>query len=340
LGATGSGKSFFLNFTVMMAQKYDPFTVILDLGHSYRKLATLLKGSYLELGVQHKGVRLNPFAFEPTPEHLHFLHAFVKVLLEGRGSHGLTDAEDRALYDGIVNLYVLNPEHRRLFNLGHLIPRGLSERLNNWVGGGRYSALFDNVEDTLTVRNLQVFEFEAMREYPDLLEPLLFYVLHRINAHIGAGEQFTLCVMDEAWRFIQHPTLRAYVQEALKTWRKRNASMILATQALGDFASADLLNTVVESCPTKVLLANTSFNREQYRELLRLNDMQLELLSNLRERKQVLLTRPEVSKVLTLNVDKSSYWLYTNSPLDNQRLRAAIDKHGFTGGLDALAASA
>jgi hypothetical protein len=48
LGATGSGKSFLLNFIVTHAQKYEPLTVILDLGHSYRKLATLLGGSYLE----------------------------------------------------------------------------------------------------------------------------------------------------------------------------------------------------------------------------------------------------------------------------------------------------
>jgi hypothetical protein len=38
--------------------------------------------------------------------------------------------------------------------------------------------------------------------------------------------------MDEAWRFIQHPTLRAYVREGLKTWRKRNAAMLLATQTV------------------------------------------------------------------------------------------------------------
>ena len=91
-----------------------------------------------------------------------------------------------------------------------------------------------------------------MRAYPVLLEPLLFYVLHRvIDAIQDPAEAATLklCVMDEAWRFIQHPTLRAYVQEGLKTWRKRNAAMILATQTVEDFASADLLRTVVESCP-------------------------------------------------------------------------------------------
>ena len=65
LGATGSGKSFLLNFLVMHAQKYDPLTVIFDLGHSYRKLATLLDGSYLALGLRHQDMRINPFALEP-----------------------------------------------------------------------------------------------------------------------------------------------------------------------------------------------------------------------------------------------------------------------------------
>ena len=43
------------------------------------KVATLLGGRYLEIGLRHD-VSINPFAFDPTPEHLHFLHAFVRVL--------------------------------------------------------------------------------------------------------------------------------------------------------------------------------------------------------------------------------------------------------------------
>jgi hypothetical protein len=120
--------------------------------------------------------------------------------------------------------------------------------------------------------------------------------------------------MDEAWRFIQHPTLRAYVQEGLKTWRKSNAAMVLATQAVEDFASVDLLRTVVESCPTKRFLANSAIDRRSYTELFQLNDMELDLLTALIPRQQILLKRDGLAKVLTLTVDPKSYWIYTNTP--------------------------
>jgi type IV secretion system protein TrbE len=343
LGATGSGKSFLLNFLVMHAQKYEPLTVIFDLGHSYRKLAALLEGGYLELGLRQREIRINPFALDPTPENLHFLHAFLRVLLEGVDAYRLSDAEDREVYEAVENLYVLAPDQRRLFTLANLLPRSLASRLSRWIDGGRYANLFDDIDDTFDVRQFQVFDFEAMRAYPALLEPLLFYVLHRVAARINdptATGGLKLCVMDEAWRFIQHETLRAYVQEALKTWRKRNAAMLLATQSIDDFASSDMLRTVVESCPTKLLLANPALDRRQYADLFQLNETECELLSALIPRRQLLVKRPDIAKVLNLAVDPRSYWLYTNTPVDNERVRAVFREYGFEAGLDRLAASA
>jgi type IV secretion system protein VirB4 len=343
LGATGSGKSFLLNFLVTNAQQYDPFTIVLDLGHGYRKLGALLHGGYVELGLRQQHVRINPFSMEPTPEHLHFLHGFVRVLLEGEDGYRLSELEDREVYEAVENLYVLDRNQRRLFTLANLLPRALMARLQKWVEGGRYADLFDNVEDTLTFERLQVFDFDAMRAYPSLIEPLLFYLLHRVNERVldeGDTRTLKLCVMDEAWRFIQNPTLRAYVQEALKTWRKRNAAMILATQTIDDFASADLLRTVVESCPTKLLLANPALERTRYAELFQMNEMELDLLAGLMPRRQILLKRPDLTKVLTLAVDPKSYWIYTNTPIDNDRVAAVFREHGFEAGLDRLAASA
>jgi hypothetical protein len=53
-----------------------------------------------------------------------------------------------------------------------------------------------------------------------------------------------------------------------------------------------------------------------------------------------LLKRPDLAKVLTLTVDPKSYWIYTNTPIDNERVAAVFREFGFEAGLDQLAASA
>jgi type IV secretion system protein VirB4 len=96
----------------------------------------------------------------------------------------------------------------------------------------------------------------------------------------------------------------------------------------------------VESCPTKLLLANPALDRTRYAELFQLNEMELDLLSALTPRSQFLLKRPDLTKVLMLAVDPKSYWIYTNTPIDNQLVAAVFKEHGFEAGLSRLAASA
>jgi hypothetical protein len=71
-----------------------------------------------------------------------------------------------------------------------------------------------------------------------------------------------------------------------------------------------------------------------------LNDHELELVTTLIPKQQMLIKTPNVSKVANLNVDRKSYWLYTNDPFDNRRREQAFDTHGFEKGLEALAGAA
>ncbi|MGE3844341.1 MAG: hypothetical protein AB7I50_22485, partial [Vicinamibacterales bacterium] len=75
-------------------------------------------------------------------------------------------------------------------------------------------------------------------------------------------------------------------------------------------------------------------------ELFQLNEMELDLLAGLTPRQQVLMKRPTLAKVLTLRVDPKSYWIYTNTPVDNERVAAMLRDHGLADGIDRLAASA
>jgi type IV secretion system protein TrbE len=342
LGATGSGKSFFLNFLITNLQKYQPLTYIFDLGGSYESLTQLFAGSYVRVGIETRSFTINPFRLPPTTENLHFLFSFVKVLI-GSGDYTMTGKEERDLYEQIGNLYEIDSEQRRLFTLANILSRNLADRLRKWVEGGQYGALFDNVDDNLTFAAFQAFDFEGMDKYPQILEPLLFYVLHRANASIydpALDTRFKVFVMDEAWRFLKNDAIRQYITEAVKTWRKRNAAMILATQSSDDLERSEMLSVIVESCATKMFLANPGMDREAYRQIFHLNETEAALIAGLIPKQQILIKRPDFSKVVNLNVDPVSYWLYTSNPNDNQRRREAFERHGFSRGLELLERSA
>jgi type IV secretion system protein VirB4 len=340
LGRTGSGKSFTLSFLIANLQKYAPHTFIFDLGGGFESLTQLFGGSYVNVGVASESFRINPFSLAPTKENFDFLALFVRVLLESSGKFFCDPLTERELYLQIENLYVLDPALRTLSVLANMLPHALSDRLSRWTGGGQFAFLFDHPEDTLSFARFQCFDFQRMAQHPDLLEPLLFYVLHRANAVIGdqqVSSVFKAFFIDEAWVFLRNPSVRRYILEALKTWRKHNAAMILSTQSLDELRRSDLVDVILESAVTKIFLANPDMDRDLYRKQFHLNETEIERIAGLIPKRQFLIKTPELAKVANLSVDRKSYWLYTNDPYDNRKRREAFDAHGFEKGLEILA---
>lgn len=313
LGATGSGKSFFLNFLIAHLQRYTPQTLIFDLGGSYETLTACFGGRSLRVALDRADFTINPFCLPPTPANLQFLFTFVRVLIQSGGQYTMTRADDQALYEQIETLYALDPDQRRLFTLATILPRTLAQQLQRWVQGGQYAALFDHVDDTLTLAQFQYVDFEGLDSVPLVLEPLLFYLLHRATATVidpARADVLKVFVLDEAWRFFRDPTIRAYVTEALKTWRKKNACVLLATQSSEDLQRSELLRVAIENCPTTCFLANPQIDRAVYQDLFHLNETEAAAIATLIPRQQVLLKQPHVAKVLNLHVDAKSAALF------------------------------
>ena len=177
LGATGSGKSFLCNFLLQNAQKYKPLTYIFDIGGSFQSLTHIFRGSYLNVGQESRDFTINPFSLEPTRENQQFLFSLFRVLIEG-DRYRLDFKEERQLYSGIERMYMLDREQRTVSNFAEIIGE-LKERLHKWTRAGQYGFVFDNVRDTLTFSRFQTFNFHGWNDAPAVLEPLLFYVLHR-----------------------------------------------------------------------------------------------------------------------------------------------------------------
>jgi type IV secretion/conjugal transfer VirB4 family ATPase len=341
LGRTGSGKSFLLNFLITNLQKYQPYTFIFDLGGSFESLTRLFGGSYLRVGTESRDFKINPFALPPAKRNLDFLALLVRVLAESQGQSTLSSAEERELYEQIQNLYELDdPALHTLSTLGNMLPRELDNRLYRWKQGGQFGFLFDNVEDTISFSRFHCFDFQGMREYPQLLEPLLFYILHRVDAIIRdpqISHIFKAFFIDEAWVFLKNPNIRSYILEALKTWRKHNAALLLSTQSLDELRKSEILDVLLESCPTKIFLANPDMDLDLYQQHFHLNTHEIELISGLIPKQQMLVKTPDTAKVANLNVDAKSYWLYTNDPFDNRKRDEAFATYGFEKGLEVLA---
>jgi type IV secretory pathway VirB4 component len=66
----------------------------------------------------------------------------------------------------------------------------------------------------------------------------------------------TLIIIDEGWLVLDSPAFAAQLREWLKTLRKKNASVIFATQSLADIETSAIAPAIIESCPTRIFLPN------------------------------------------------------------------------------------
>jgi type IV secretion system protein VirB4 len=340
LGMTGSGKSYFCNFLLQNAQKYKPLTFIFDIGGSFESLTTIFGGSYLNVGQEARDFTINPFSLAQTKENMQFLFSFFRVLIEGNGQRYRIDfKEEIKLWDAIERIYMLESGQRTVSNFSNIIGE-LKDRLHRWTRAGQYGFLFDNAEDTLSFSQFQTFNFAGWGDAPEVLEPLLFYILHRASNEIGDPARlatFKLFLLDEAWLFIKNETIRNYVVQAQKTWRKHRAAMILATQSIKELQESGMLHIVSESCPTKIFLANPEMDRSVYAEAFHLNDTELDLIAGLVPPGQMLVRKAQSSKKVHLNVDSVTHWMATNNAKDNLRKREYFARYGIADGLRRLA---
>jgi type IV secretion system protein VirB4 len=340
LGMTGSGKTFLSVFLVQSAQKYQPRTYIFDIGGSYESVTRIFGGTYVNVGRESRDFTINPFSLPQTAENLQFLFSFFRVLIEGRAQHYRMDfKEEQKLWNAIERVYMLEPGQRTVSNLASIIGE-MKDRLHRWTRMGQYGFLFDNAEDTLTFAPFQTFNFKGWNDAPEVLEPLLFYVLHRAGNEISDPQKlaiFKMFLLDEAWLFFRNETIRNYVVQAQKTWRKHRAAMVLATQSLKELQESGLLPVVAECCPTKIFLANPEMDRAVYAEAFHLNDTELDLMAGLVPPGQMLIRKAQSSKRVRLNVDPVVYWIAVNSANENLKKWKYFDQFGFAEGLRRLA---
>ncbi len=331
IGPTGSGKSVFQNQAVALEQKYGGFTFIFDIGGSYESVVELYGGKVDRVGKD--GPRVNPFALEPTESNIKFLHAFVKLLLTNSGAV-LTPEDDDTVHKAVQDMYHLASENRRLSTL--FLPLHLQRYLAKWTGTGVYAAVFDNAEDQLSLARLQCFDFQGVnnKQYSDLIEPLMVWLLRRIDDVLYDPKNLGIpkhIVIEELFSSMKNKQLLDAALASIKTVRKNLGGVTLIGQSAMDLG--ENADSIVNSCTSFLFLPDATFNREHYRKLFNLTDQQIELFESLQPREALYIRRDGLTKVVRLNLDARSYATFSTKPKDRVRRSKLIERYGLTDGI-------
>jgi type IV secretion system protein VirB4 len=335
IGPTGTGKSVHGNQIIALEQKYGGFTYIFDIGGSYESVVELYGGKVDRVGKD--GPRINPFALEPTESNIKFLYSFVKLLLTNGGAE-LEPEDDDVIHKAVQDMYLLDDANRRLSHL--YLPKKLQRYMSKWIGTGIYNAVFDNVEDSLSLSRLQCFDFQGVNneQYADLIEPLMVWLLRRINdvlynpANLGVPKHI---LIEEIFSSMKNKQLLDGALASIKTVRKNLGGVTMIGQSADDLgANAD---SIVNSCTSFLFLKDATFNRKRYAELFKMNEQQIALFESLQDREGLYMRRDGLTKVVTLNLDSRSYATFSTKPKDRVRRTKLIDKYGLTEGITRFA---
>ncbi len=178
--------------------------------------------------------------------------------------------------------------------------------LDGWVKGPRAgtfeSASALDVGAALAGARLTVFETGPLIEADEDITVLtLDYIFAEVATRFDGRP--TLIVIDEAWKLLSHAIFADRLRSRLKEGRKKNVALLMATQSVSDAARAAITADLVESCPTRLYLANptaaTAAQAPDYRAL-GLEPDRIEAVVKLRRKTQLMMVQDGCARVLSL----------------------------------------
>jgi type IV secretion system protein VirB4 len=342
VGPTGAGKSVLLALMALQFRRYDRSQVFaFDFGGFDPRRRTRHGRDWHDLGGgltegSDASVSLQPLArIHDTYERAWAADWIVAILM--REGITITPEAKEHIWTALTSLASAPVEERTITGLSVLLQSNdLKQALRPYCVGGPYGRLLDAEAEHLGSAAVQAFEIEGLVG-TGAAPAVLSYLFHRIGDRLDGRP--TMLIIDEGWLALDDEGFAGQLREWLKTLRKKNASVIFATQSLSDVDNSSIAPAIIESCPTRLLLPNERAIEPQITAIYRrfgLNDRQIEILARATPKRDYYCQSRRGNRLFELGLSEVGLALCAASSKSDQTLIAnLVAEHGREGFLAA-----
>ena len=338
VGPTGAGKSVLLALMALQVRRYPNSQVFaFDFGGSIRAAALAMGGDWHDLGGALSDGGENPVALQPLawiddPSERGWATEWIGAILAREKIEITPEIKDH-LWSALTSLASAPMQERTLTGLSVLLQSNSVKRaLQPYCLGGPSGRLLDAEFERLGESSVQAFETEGLIG-TSAAPAVLAYLFHRIGDRLDGRP--TLLIVDEGWLALDDEDFAGQLREWLKTLRKKNASVIFATQSLSDIDGSAIAPAIIESCPTRLLLPNERAIEPQISVIYRrfgLNDRQIELLSRATPKRDYYCQSRRGNRMFELGLGEVALaFTAASSKADQTAIEQLLAEHGRDG---------
>ncbi len=263
-GMTGFGKTTGIGFLVCQAERSGAQVVLWDKDRGLEALVRALGGSYLSLTREPQLAPLKKLT--DSPDDLGFLSGLIRACCATPDPYQFTPEEDRRLPIALRYVMALPPAERCMEEVRAFLGtsrEGAGARLEKWSRGGEYGWVIDGDND-LVALDSSVIAFDQTDILDDAVASgAVLATLFHYTGKLVDGRRL-LFLLDEVWKSLEVEQFHGEIHNGLKTFRKYNSPILIATQSVRDGLDSAIGHTIREQCPTQIYYGNPSAVWEDY----------------------------------------------------------------------------
>ena len=359
IGPSGSGKSFTINHFLKIYYENGAHVVVVDVGHSYKRLCELVGGTYFTYS-EKTPIRFNPFFIDKDRQLDTEKKESLKTLLIAlwkKDDASFTRSEYVALSNAL-QLYYQKDILFRCFDSFYEFLRDefvevlrgqeVKEKdfdvsnflyvLRPFYKGGEFDYLLNATEKlNLLIERFIVFELDNIKDHPILFPVVTIILMDLFIAKMRNLEGILkILALEEVWKALTKASMEEAIQYWVKTIRKYYGELWPVSQEIEDMiGSAIVKNAIINNCDTIILLDQSKYQNkfEQVQTMLGLPDKEVPKILSLNKANDPFLKYKEVyiwpfSKVYRVEVSREEYYAYSTEEKEKVKVENAKKKYG------------